>query len=964
MKKKKEPFKTILFKTTMPMSLIMIAQMVIIIVTVVFGSTFNLLKNGIVESFEGKVNLKTNYVENNMLSNWSNMRSDYDIIQNNIKRYLDENNLDTDELLSSHKNSAEALTNLTSAMNLLLRKNKVTDAFIILDNNVENSDQKNGIYIRDRNPDVNSVNNSDILIEVASTSIQESLTKQGYDISVTYSTRFNIDDYNHDYYLKTINTGKENININPYYMGYWSEDFKVHNTEGISYQMPLIINEEVIGVVGVGITNEHFTKKMAGSFNDINNYCLVKTDDNNGTKTICTSLEDHYLKNSKRTEHSNTNYSNLYKLEFEKKHIYYFYSQEINLYGDVNIYDSDSWYLIGLITESDLFGLINKTTTQIYAVIFICLAIGIVAELIISLIISRPIIRVSAELEKARIDNIKKTNIKEIDGLLYQLQKYFAKSLELPDKINRLLNLADVNIAAFEYNYEDNSVQVTNQFYKILDIEDYNENCTIEEFEQLLKNVHKENISQEENATTFYLASTKRWIKIKRIKGEGFLSGVVQDITEGFLEKQQVEFERDYDVLTGLLNRRGFANKVEEVWGHEKQSALMMIDLDNLKYINDNYGHDFGDDYITLVAKEIKTMNSSRVITCHLSGDEFLIFAYNYDTKKEIKVIFENFNKTIRTKYLDLYGEKIYAKLSSGIAFLDSSTLSIEDLRKKAEFAMYEVKESTKNDSRFFSSERFESNKNKLDKIEKFNNLINNKLIKFAFQPIVDIRTKEVLGYEALMRSNVPEFKNPLAILKMAKKEGKLSKIESLTVCLALETYESLNIDKMLFINSLSNQILSEEDFVKISNQYSKLLKRTVIELTEEENQDEKMMKEKIRCVNLVGSSIAIDDYGTGYNNLSMILNYNSKYVKIEGSLIRRINVDKKKYTLAKSIIDYCHSYNIKVIAESVETIEELKVVYDLDVDYVQGYLIQKPEFKIKELKPEVIEILDQLNKK
>ncbi len=175
---------------------------------------------------------------------------------------------------------------------------------------------------------------------------------------------------------------------------------------------------------------------------------------------------------------------------------------------------------------------------------------------------------------------------------------------------------------------------------------------------------------------------------------------------------------------------------------------------------------------------------------------------------------------------------------------------------------------------------------------------------------------------------------------------------------MAPETFFSTNSDKKLFINSISSQVLNDEDLSHFVEAYKDKLDRFVVELIEEDMGQNKVIQRKIEFFNQYNITYAIDDYGTGYNNIGMILSYTPEFVKIEGSLIRNIDKDEKKQRLAKSILSYCSINHIKVVAESVETVEELKMVKDLGVDYVQGFLLAKPEFEIKDLPEEKKELL------
>ena len=204
------------------------------------------------------------------------------------------------------------------------------------------------------------------------------------------------------------------------------------------------------------------------------------------------------------------------------------------------------------------------------------------------------------------------------------------------------------------------------------------------------------------------------------------------------------------------------------------------------------------------------------------------------------------------------------------------------------------------------------------------------------------------------MRPKVEEFKCPLAVIEYAKKYNKLYDIEYITIFKATEKYLKYNCNKKLFINSISSQILSDKDFDIYRQKYENIFSNIVVEIIEEDFGENGIIDRKTNIFRKYNVNYAIDDYGTGFNNIGMILDYTPRYIKLEGSLVRGIDKDSKKLQFTRSIINFCKENNILVIAESVETIEELKAVKSLGADYVQGYLVAKPNLEIKDISDEM----------
>ena len=208
------------------------------------------------------------------------------------------------------------------------------------------------------------------------------------------------------------------------------------------------------------------------------------------------------------------------------------------------------------------------------------------------------------------------------------------------------------------------------------------------------------------------------------------------------------------------------------------------------------------------------------------------------------------------------------------------------------------------------------------------------------------------------MRPTIDEFKSPIDVIDYAKKYNRLYDIEKLTIFTALEKFVKSNINKKVFINSISSQQLSESDLSIIIEKYKDYFNNIVIEIIEEDFGETDILKSKTSSLKNLNINYAIDDYGTGFNNIGMILNYSPKYIKLDCLLVREINFDSKKLMFAKSLIEFCKKNNILVIAEGVETIEELKCVKEAGADYVQGYLIAKPNLEIKDIPLEIKKLI------
>ena len=224
--------------------------------------------------------------------------------------------------------------------------------------------------------------------------------------------------------------------------------------------------------------------------------------------------------------------------------------------------------------------------------------------------------------------------------------------------------------------------------------------------------------------------------------------GLAQDITDSVVEMRKIEYERDYDITTGLLNRRAFYYKFGRLFSAKKKlktAACFMFDLDNLKYVNDTYGHDFGDDYIRTAASVFRLFESERSIVARLSGDEFILFFYGYDNRKEIEKIKQRLQEKLRESYCVLPdGAHYKMRASGGVAWYPKDAVDSDLLIKYADFAMYTVKHSTKGNIGEFDKQAYKNDAVLVTGIEELNRIIDDGSIRYAFQSIVSAKTGEI----------------------------------------------------------------------------------------------------------------------------------------------------------------------------------------------------------------------------
>ena len=417
-------------------------------------------------------------------------------------------------------------------------------------------------------------------------------------------------------------------------------------------------------------------------------------------------------------------------------------------------------------------------------------------------------------------------------------------------------------------------------------------------------------------------------------------------------ERSRIEHERDYDALTGLYNRQAFFRVCGELFEKPRMmrcAALMMTDLDNLKTINDTYGHDWGDIYLRKTAHSLQQGVPSGTVVARLSGDEFLLLFYGYETKeavrKDIRKLEEGFARSSATLP---DGKKLCIRMSGGVAWYPDDAANLDSLKRYADFAMYEVKHSTKGEVREFDMERYRDGIYAMKQRSDFEILIREQQVDYYFQPIFSARDGHVAAYEALMRPRLPALSSPQRVMELASEMGRLYDIEKLTLFRACECYEALEAagkvepDALVFVNSIASVSLNDEDWAHFRAAHKAILSKLVVEITEEEEMDEQALERKR---NATGSPavFALDDYGSGYSNGSSLLTIAPRYVKVDIAIIRGIDADPDKQQFLKALIEYARPRGVQVLAEGVETMNDLRRVLEMGVDLLQGYGLARP---------------------
>lgn len=632
--------------------------------------------------------------------------------------------------------------------------------------------------------------------------------------------------------------------------------------------------------------------------------------------------------------------------------------QPLVMYSRNSPFYSDNWLLTGFVPKD----ILHETSTGIRQILIVSIlvttAAAFVAIFLLTFITTRKISGLSKNVQgmSPYTDiHFTRTGIREIDELTAAVEKLSRSVINASKTTSKILELTLMPIGGFESSNDTSYVTLTEFVYRLLDIKPGTE-VSKEEWRSIHERILSRPAANYEDTYEYVNRDgNQKWLRILETASETGTVGVILDVSKDIAEHRRLAHELDFDALTHLYSRTAFKREAYRRIQTEpsKLGAMIFVDLDNLKYINDTFGHDMGDRLIIRAGEMFRQFERYGGIVARISGDEFSIYLHGFDSKDDIrKVIYQIYTQeeeefALRTT--DGALQKI--RFSSGIAFYPNDTDNVTDLLKLSDYAMYEAKHSQKGSVLEFNQESYSKNVYLLENREAINRLLDEGLIRFAFQPIVDLRTGEVFAYEALMRPLLDNFKSPLEIISVASSQSKLNQLERLVMITVMQTIRDLGDalgNAKVFVNSIPSQVLSDEDHLMLVRKYGDIFERLVVEITEiEGNVPERLLK-KAEFIHEHGMTLAIDDFGSGYSNEVRILSITPEIVKVDIELIRDIDTSPDRQKLLENLASFCHPKGIRMVAEGVERPEELAEIIRLGVDYVQGYYTGRPNFDIR----------------
>jgi diguanylate cyclase (GGDEF)-like protein/PAS domain S-box-containing protein len=418
----------------------------------------------------------------------------------------------------------------------------------------------------------------------------------------------------------------------------------------------------------------------------------------------------------------------------------------------------------------------------------------------------------------------------------------------------------------------------------------------------------------------------------------------------------KLHYQTNYDKLTNLPNRTRFkdilAQTIETAQLRNEQFAVLFIDLDQFKKINDSFGHNLGDEILVELSKKINDSIRIENTLARLGGDEFAIIIKDIKNMQVPSKVARKILNIIKEN-LEIQGNKFYISASIGISLFPQDADNAEDIVKFADAAMYKAKDEGRDNFQFYSSDMTTLAFERVLLQSNLRIAIQEEQFIVHYQPQYDTNTNTIVGMEALVRWQHPELGliPPNNFIPLAEESGLIIEIDRIVMKKAMKQFQewyalglqpgilSLNLAmKQLASHSFINELITVMQEHQFNPYWLEL------ELTESQvmNNPDSAIK-KLKEINELGIDIAIDDFGTGYSSLAYLKKLPLDKLKIDQSFIRDLDVDEDDKAIAKAIIGLGESLNLKIIAEGVETKEQLEFLQQNRCHYIQGYFYSRP---------------------
>lgn len=418
------------------------------------------------------------------------------------------------------------------------------------------------------------------------------------------------------------------------------------------------------------------------------------------------------------------------------------------------------------------------------------------------------------------------------------------------------------------------------------------------------------------------------------------------------------------DALTNLGNRFTIQEFIEKEIADQKEGAILFIDIDNFKYINDTFGHPLGDLVLKETANRLKKIAPSEAQVARFSGDEYVVVLCGLSEREQIVLFIEQLLAELNQEIL-VDDRTVKINVSIGVTVYPKDASNLTELLRHADLATYAAKERSGIEYVFYDDAFKAEVLGRIQMENYLKNALSFNEIYVMYQPIVGLPSQQVIGFEALVRWQHPQWGlvSPDVFIPIAEKTGMIVSLGAFVLESAIIFIKQINRNRTqklsISVNISVLQLMHahfEADLMRVVKKYALDLNVLKLEVTESiALERDSFVISKLQKLQELGIGLSLDDFGSGYSSINNLLNLPLTQLKIDKQLVHKMVVDRHVSAMVQAVLSYCQSTNIKTVAEGVETRGQLKSLLNMGFDSIQGYYYSKPL-----LEEDVLKCLDE----
>lgn len=974
---------SILKKVSIPLIIVALLQPLIFLAVIQGSDVIGTSDREASSAFSEQVESTTEDLSETMTRTWSDLSYAEQQLNEIYTLFCSEKGITDASFLRSASAQEKFLQKTPVKLLETLRRNQTTGIYLVLNSKDLGSKRissRNGVCIRDLKRVKGYRGPEDLYLERGPALIA---SQMGFTLDADWKSSYDITDSSRDLFFTMPMLGASgNPGLSAEKLGYWYSLYTLSSDKdtSLSYSIPLISESgTAYGVLGIEISQEYLKKFLpAGELGKGAAYSLATVNRKSGKKSYSLTIPrgTDGLKKNLGNFASFTEGKKLTGRCFQTGEAVFpqnvIYCAKTVQSGNTLISGSMPLVLVGVTSAATLFSFSRQVQNLLVIALFLALAVGLLGILTVSHIISSPIIEMSEKIrgmddhETARLEGI---GISEIDYLVDSINHLNRNAAKNEERLSTILKLTNYPIGVFSIDMESGYVYSNSGLFYILrgliQPEEEKELSDLNNFVRMLDKLRECPTETEEEDSSVYdiypYANIHRWIRVRETEQEDSLLGVVTDVTEEVLRKKRIEYERDYDPLTRLINRHAFQTTIEKLSGKPEElgtAAMLMFDVDGLKAINDKYGHDCGDRYICGIANVLRKLEGPNAVVSHISGDEFVALLYHWDSKEEIRKIINQFQEK-ESQVLFEFPDGTFGKLcvSGGLAWYPADSTDLSILRCYADFTMYQAKEHFCGTICEFDAGQYYLD-NLGERRKELKRILTGEGLQCTLHPIVRIVSGELVAFEASIAPKSGVLITDEDLLSLARSQEKLYQVEQINWKTALSTFKqilpSLLEDCKLFLRTVPGQKLLREDYLNLL-QSSGVPAGQVIPLVNASECDVSGRgAKKIQALVDLNLEPALDIDACSTANLKDAMRLPFRYLLLSPQITHMLVKNEGHDAESVHILEEAQRRKMRIIARGVSNREEYLRLRRIGIQMLQGPLLENSRVRFPFIMEEV----------